>query len=249
MDSHLASILARMNSRFEEHMACGLYAGLPTPLLAAVVDQGPEAVGFYGLALCIGAAGAESKLSAMQANWCREILGCQGLPQGPHSPLLAECGASRRIGTRMFGAALMLEARIWSSELSSPSRRQSLGGIPSFPDWLETSGFDLVSSDSRTRKHLLSRYKVHIVEPALSEYDNTAFVERSAKSDWPYIQFQPRLEPLPRHVLLAQWSQYTWQDYKIWSLGAPLAAFHGHPSVSTLHPRCSRIVSSAIAAM
>ena len=176
MDSHLASILARMNFRFEEHMACGLYAGLPTPLLAAVVDQGPEAVGFYGLALCIGAAGAESKLNTMQANWCREILGCQGLPQGPHFPLLAECGASRRIGTRMFGAALMLEARIWSSELSSPSRlilsaarhiagdhwlnsvhqvRQSLGGIPSFPERLETSGFDLVSSDSRTRKHLL----------------------------------------------------------------------------------------------
>ena len=43
-------------------MACGMNAGLPTPLLAAVVDQGPEAVGFYGLALCIGAAGAESKL-------------------------------------------------------------------------------------------------------------------------------------------------------------------------------------------
>ena len=190
-------------------------------------------------------------------------MGCQGLPQGPQFPMLAECGATRRLGTRMFGAALMLEARIWSSECSSPSRpilsaarhitgdhwlnsvhqvRQNLGGIPSFPEWLETSGFDLVSSDSRARKHLLSRYKVHIVEPALSEYDNTAFVARTANADWPYIQFQPRLEPLPRHVLLAQWSQHTWQDYKIWSLGRATGRFPWAPlgihSAPRVLPRC-----------
>ena len=92
MDSHLASTLARMNSRFEEHMACGINAGLPTPLLAAITDQGPEAVGFYGLALCIGAAGAESKLNAMQANWCREVLGCQASHKGRISPCLPNVG-------------------------------------------------------------------------------------------------------------------------------------------------------------
>ena len=263
MDSHLASTLARMNSRFEEHMACGINAGLPTPLLAAITDQGPEAVGFYGLALCIGAAGAESKLNAMQANWCREVLGCQGLPQGPHFPMLAECGATRRIGTRMLGAALMLEARIWSSDDKSPARlllsaaRDVTGDhwlnnvrqirlrlvvfLPFLSGWKPPASF-LSLPICVPRKHLLGRYKVHIVEPALSEYDNTVFLERTANSDWPYCIFQPRLEPLPRHLLLAQWSQYTWHDYKIWSLSRATGRFGWAPlgihSAPKVLPRC-----------
>ena len=174
----------------------------------------------------------------------------------------------RRLGTRMLGAAVMLEARVLLSAPDSPpfrllaaarasdlrtwasvvrEIRYKLGNLPDIVSYLSTNfGAGISTVDKTTRKKHLAQYRHNILEPALRNYDEETYCEHLRGMDWPYIDFQPGLTPLPMHVLCAPWSKSQWQDYTIWSLArvtgrlpwAPLG-LHWAPKVVDFCPLCN----------
>ena len=181
MATHLDYILARMAKSFDEQVGSGSNAGIPMPLLATIASQGPEATGFYGLPFCIIVPNAESRFNHLQVEWCKTYLGIRGLPQGCWLALLAECGFTQRLGTKMLGAAIMLEARVLLSPADAPPRRllaaaktfysapswaqavsharSRLGPLPDICDFLGEAAVQDALHDRASRKIYLSKYK------------------------------------------------------------------------------------------
>ena len=124
------------------------------------MPQYVESVGLYGTSLCIGLQRLEYRLNQLQADWARSLLGCSGLPQGSWFCLIAECGWTTRLGSKVLLAAIMLEAQIdtlqqdlvarrmltylrrsphasWASQVAA--LRSRLGNLPTIRHWFQAS--------------------------------------------------------------------------------------------------------------
>ena len=266
MRPHLDQTLSRMRVAFNRHLAVGLKSGLPMQILASVLHYGPTAVGNYGMALCLCAEGAEARLNQLQIDWCNELMFIRGLPQGVRFALLAECGQSRRLGTQMLAAAIMLEARVLLLAVDMPPRlilesaraalfpsrakevikMRSTLGIPDLLEHLGSMEVDRARKDNNIRERDLVHYRKNIVDRSLEGYDQSAFTRALRNQAWPYIEFQSALAPLPENILLADWDHDDWTDYAIWSLArasgrwpwAPLGIY-SCPAVVDHCPLCN----------
>ena len=242
-DSHFSRSRARWHAAFEKLFAGALSLSIPRLFVAKLVPTHVCPVALYGIAFCIQVHGAEQALNHMQADWARAILNSRGFQQGCWSWLLAECGWTRRLGTAMFGEAVMLAARVSVLPNESFARRvlevalspncslrtwadglaviyERLGNIPSFRHWLLQMGhqsLDIFTANRNVRKETLRQYRLQVLHPALETYDMSAFLNQ-APDAWPYTSFNPEPIQLPSELLRAHWRADQWQSYQIWSL-------------------------------
>ena len=98
------------------------------------------------------------------------------------------------------------------------AKRAALGNLPDILSWLSVEDVEFARSDVVARGRLLSKYRSHVVEPAVSNYDQEAYASSLSQVSWPYLEFQPFFEPLPKQLLGAPWSKDSWVNYTVWSL-------------------------------
>ena len=111
-EPHLKQCLGSLDAAFRKLLGTVSSISLPWVVAAESVPLRVESVALNGLPFCIGVDGAESCLNRLQAEWAKTLLGFDGFPQGAWPFLICEVGWKYRLGTRMYGAAIMLEARL-----------------------------------------------------------------------------------------------------------------------------------------
>ena len=212
---------------------------MPTLFVASTIPERVESVALHGIAFCIGVPSAEQQLNRMQANWAKTLLGIKDYPQGLWPFLIAECGWPRRLGTKMLGEAIMLEARTqllphhttaagalhaarqspfhsWAKLVQS--LRDRLGQLPDILDWISQERVDFDPCDKNKRKNIARRFRYKVVYPALAQYDQDVYLKAEQTSGWPYPNFQRRHDMFPQKLLLADWSPAQWAAHKVWQL-------------------------------
>jgi len=222
---HLEKTLAKWSQAFDKLVGACLSQGLPFLFTATIVPERVESVALYGLAFCIGVPSAESTLNRMQANWARTLQGIKESPHGFWPFLIAECRWRFRLGTRMLSEAVMLETRILLlppgmsahralltarlSEFSSWAKlvagvRHKLG-LPDVLDWAKERNIVLDPTCRRHCKNIARRYRSKVLYPALSNYDQNAYLKAEQTSQWPYPDFQRQHDTFSDSLLFADW--------------------------------------------
>ena len=139
---------------------------LPFPLQAAAILSRIEGVTLFGIESTIAVPGAGATFNRLQAGWARHLLGFPRRREGRQSLVIAECGWTRRLGTKMLERAVLLKARVQLLPLEHPAcallrvattaefetwatsvaRIQSLPQLPfRIPDIAETMSADTVA--------------------------------------------------------------------------------------------------------
>ena len=237
-DKHLNKLCCLLTQAFNAILGLTSDHKLPFVVLADLVPTHVCPAGSHGISLCISVCNAESRLNRLQADWARTILGLEGYPHGLWNNLISECGWSRRLGTRMFAEAVMLEARVlmlpknvsafqllnlamaspcssWATHVKAI--RGKLGNIPDISTWLENEVPDAMRADAIARKHVLRKYRVTVLEPALKSYDHNHFIANQ-DPDWYYLDWQTSLSPFSDTLLATDWSASEWKMYRVWAV-------------------------------
>ena len=113
----------RFQIYFAKQLAIGMYAflelvwcaeslALPLPLIAVLIPLRLEGIILYRLEFCIAVPGAISALNRLQAELAKHVLGIPGCREGAWCLVIAECGWTWRLGTRLWERTLMLLARV-----------------------------------------------------------------------------------------------------------------------------------------
>ena len=265
---HLKQAVGRWNQAFDNLYGICCSRRMPAPFIASIVPERVESVALHGIAFCIGVKSAETTLNRIQANWAKTLLGIKDYPQGLWPFLVAECRWPRRLGTKMLGEAIMLEARIrllpdhtaaagallaarqspfhsWAK--LAQSLRHRLGQLPDILDWLCQEGVVFDHTDKKQRKYTARRFRHKVVYPALSQYDQEAYLKAERTSGWPYPNFQRRHDTFDDALLLAPWSPAQWTANRVWQLTRvsgrfplPLLGLEIFPTTLETCPLCSR---------
>ena len=263
---HFAQQLARGRDGFLDLYGCADSLAFPLPLTATNVPARLEGVVLYGMEFCLGVPGAESALNRLQAEWASHLLGIQCYREGPWTLLIAECGWSGRLGTRMLERAILLNARIhllpvthpaaelmavaessgvasWASQVRELSSSAVLPGpIPCITDTLSPDELAEARLQPTARHACIDRFRRLHVLPIFAEYDQRAFESSASTYAWPYGQFQAPAEPFPVDYFQCEWDTEMQRSYRVWAvvrvLGRWPLALYGVGDLPRLMPCC-----------
>jgi hypothetical protein len=244
----LAEVLSRGWALFDKVFFTAETCGFSIPVLSAQVPLRVEtAVLFAAPFLCL-APRAEFSLNRMQVASGRRRLGCQTGPHIKWMVVLAQCGWTMRLGTRMLERAIMTKARAsllpaghpvarmlrlaestmatsWVSAVKLLMNDQKLPSeIPEVMDmpFCTEDKLQQARGDRVARKLVLSEYKWVVVRPILLEYDRLAY-HRTVLKELPVFGVPfTSLVPVPRRpsmdLLMLDDGPSTWSRFRLWAL-------------------------------
>ena len=155
--------------------------------------------------------------------------------------LLNGCGWTQRLRETMFGRAVMLHARMsllppghfacslmeeatkcsgenWAGVVHEiHAGKHGLHAFPTIQEFLGEADMLQARVDRNLRRRSLKRYARTVVEPALAQYDETAFSKAITDSPWPYGTLQGQLQALPQDLGLCDWPADGWRHYRTWA--------------------------------
>ena len=262
-DHFLDILLKKMDTAFQKLVGATLSKQMPWLFSAACVPERVESVAF-GLVFCINVSHAETALNRMQVCWAKTLLGVRDFQAGSWKSFPLSVGWGRRLGTMMFCAAILLEARVMALPPESILRklldiastmqcaswaqqvkviRSRIGGIPDFSTWMQNLALEDVPDDKLARKQLVADYKFSVVYPALTDYDSSFF--GAWNDEWPFLNFDSAPCPTPTALLQNYFSSHDWHDLRIWYLvrasgrwPLPLCHINQFPRVLDECPLC-----------
>ena len=97
------------------------------------------------------------------------------------------------------------------------SGQRSLDAFEDILSYLGAATAEQARSSKEQRKKSLTRYRTHVLAPALKAYDEKAFAKAVSSSPWPFGDFQASLDGLPCSLLQLGWDASTWAFYRTWA--------------------------------
>ena len=232
----LRSVLARGHALFEALFHAGESGGFGLPVLSAQVPLRVESAILYPSPFLLLAHRAEYELNRMQAAWARRLLACTTGPPVPGEVVVAQCGWTCRLGTRMLERAIMARARLLAQPPDHPGTRMlALARRLTCASWASAVAARMAEltppvldidvhpvfchplrgaqCSLQLRRSLLRDFKLQVVRPALRARDRTAF-QRATGACLPTLGMSfAVLVPEPNQLPMALFQLDFWATY------------------------------------
>ncbi len=181
----------------------------------------------------------------MQAAWARRLLACTTGPPVPGEVVVAQCGWTCRLGTRMLERAIMARARLLAQPPDHPGTRMlALARRLTCASWASAVAARMAEltppvldidvhpafrhplrgaqGSLQLRRSLLRDFKLQVVRPARRARDRAAF-QRATGACLPTLGMSfavlvPEPNQLPMALLQLDFGPHMWRDFRMWSV-------------------------------